>query len=189
MHALRAVLVVCLLAGVAWLAFGAWIRSTTAEPGTDVAIIATPAPQLEAAPVEWVTVTPAIKTRGATVKRSLKLPDPVQADATQHVLDAARIAPSDHAQTVTTVLDADTGETQTYVVAEPLPWFGLRQRGDAGAYLGIKAGEPTLRLQARHEIAQVKSLRLGALASIDVPINGSRADPDAFIGVGAWVSW
>lgn len=159
------------------------------EPGTTAAVVATPAPQLDAAPIEWVTVTPAVKTRGAGVKRSLKLPDAVQVNAEQHVLDAARIAPSDRAQTVTTVLDATTGETQTYVVAEPLPWLAFRQRGDAGAYLGVKAGQPTLRLQARHEIAQVKALHLGALASVDVPINGNRADPDVFVGVGAWVSW
>ena len=130
-----------------------------------------------------------IKVRAQAAKRALKLPDPVQVDEAQHVLDAARVAPSEQAQTVTAVLDTATGETHTYVVAEPLPWLAFRQRGDAGAYIGLKQGAPTLRLLARHEAVQIKGLHIGALASIDVPINGSRADPDAFVGVGVWTSW
>lgn len=172
---------------------GAWYwwvsTGTPVQPGTVEAVPATPAPQLALSPLAVIEVTAPIKARAPTAKKALKLPDAVQADQSQHVLDAARIAPSDRAQTVTAVLDATTGETRTYVVAEPLPWLDFRQRGDAGAYLGVKHGEPTLRLQARHEFAQVKAMHLGALASADLPINGSRQDPDVFVGVGAWVSW
>lgn len=172
---------------------GAWYwwvsTGTPVQPGTVEAVPATPAPQLALSPLAVIEVSAPIKARAPAAKKALKLPQAVQADQAQQVLDAARIAPSDRAQTVTAVLDTATGETRTYVVAEPLPWVDFRQRGDVGAYLGVKQGEPTLRIQARHEFAQVKAIHIGALASADLPINGSRLDPELFVGVGAWVSW
>lgn len=92
---------------------------------------------------------------------------------------------------MTAVLDTETGETRQYVVDEPLPWLDTTVRSDAGVYLGLKRGEPTIRAQARAQIAQVKELRLGALASADMPLNGERPGVQAeyFIGVGAWMQW
>lgn len=180
--------VLCALAMVA--AWHWWVGTDApVQPGTAEAVLATPAPQLAVSPLAVIEVTAPIKARAPTAKKALKLPETIQADQAQHVLDAARIAPSDHAQTVTAVLDTATGETHTYVVAEPLPWIDFRQRGDVGAYLGIKRGAPTLRIQARHELAQIKSIHLGALASADIPINGNQISPELFIGVGAWVGW
>lgn len=182
---------VVLIAGVCIALALWWVRSNTdqAQPGTTVAIAATPAPQLDATPIEWIPVAQPIKARAPAAKRALKLPVAVQVDEAQHVLDAARVAPSEQAQTVTSVLDTATGETHTYVVAEPMPWLAVRQRGDAGAYIGLKQGAPTLRLLARHEVVQIKGGHVGALASVDVPINGSQADPDVFVGVGVSITW
>ncbi|WP_020164698.1 hypothetical protein [Methyloversatilis discipulorum] len=157
----------------------------------DVATVATQAPQIESAPVEWIVPPKPLKTYAPKAKAAVKLPQAVQADAAAVVLESSRIAASDRPQTVTAVLDTETGETRQYVVDEPLPWLDTTVRSDAGVYLGLKRGEPTIRAQARAQIAQVKELRLGALASADMPLNGERPGVQAeyFIGVGAWLQW
>lgn len=157
----------------------------------DVATVATQAPQIEAVPVDWIVPPKPVKTYAPQAKGAVRLPQAVQQDARAVVLESSRIAPSDRPQTVTAVLDTETGETRQYVVDEPLPWLDTTVRSDAGVYLGLKRGEPTLRAQARAQIAQVKELRLGALASADMPLNGERPGVQAeyFIGVGAWLQW
>lgn len=186
------VLVCVLMLGVLGLKF--W-RSFTGEPeparARDVATVATQATQIEAVPVDWIVPPKPLKTYAPKAKAAVKLPQAVQADAAAVVLQSSRVAASDRAQTVTAVLDTETGETRQYVVDEPLPWLDTTVRSDAGVYLGLKRGEPTIRAQARAQIAQVKELRLGALASADMPLNGERPGVQAeyFIGVGAWMQW
>lgn len=171
-----------------WWSFSGGEPARTAR---DVAIVATPAPQIAQADVEFIAVPQPVKTYTPKAKKALKLPAAVAADDGQRVLDAARIAASDRPQTVTAVLDTATGETRTYVVEEPLPWLDTTPRGEAGLYLGIKRGEPTIRAQARAQIAQVKELRLGVLASADMPLNAGAAGAqfDHFVGVGGWMQW
>lgn len=186
------VLVCVLVLGVLGLKF--W-RSFTGEPeparARDVATVATQAPQIDAVPVDWIVPPKPVKTYAPKAKAAVKLPQAVQADEAAVVLQSSRIAASDRPQTVTAVLDTETGETRQYVVDEPLPWLDTTVRSDAGVYLGLKRGEPTIRAQARAQIAQVKELRLGALASADMPLNGERPGVQAeyFIGVGAWMQW
>ncbi len=157
----------------------------------DVAVVATQAPQLAQAEPEWIVLPQPVKTYAPKAKAAVKLPQPVQSSTAAVVLESSRIAASDRAQTVTAVLDTETGETRQYVVDEPLPWLDTTVRADAGVYLGLKRGEPTIRAQARAQIAQVKELRLGVLASADMPLNGERpgVQAEGFIGVGAWMQW
>lgn len=188
-----------LIAALAYFGYGFYTRFVgtplPAKAGQDIAVSATPAPQVAAADSEFIVLPKPVKTYAPKAKRTLKLPEPVATDDTKRVLDAARIAPSDRPQTVTAVLDTDTGTTTTYVVQEPLPWLDTTVRSDAGVYLGMKRGEPTIRALARVQLAQVKALRLGALASADVPLNGggngngNGAHIDGFVGVGAWMQW
>lgn len=186
------VLVCVLMLGVLGLKF--W-RSFIGEPeparARDVATVATQTPQIEAVPVDWIVPPKPLKTYAPKAKAAVKLPQAVQADTAAVVLQSSRVAASGRAQTVTAVLDTETGETRQYVVDEPLPWLDTTVRSDAGVYLGLKRGEPTIRAQARAQIAQVKELRLGALASADMPLNGERPGVQAeyFIGVGAWMQW
>lgn len=159
--------------------------------GERVAVIATPSPQLAGTAAVWIVPPKPVKTYAPKAKAAVRLPQGVQQDASAVVLESSRIAPSDRPQTVTAVLDTETGETRQYVVDEPLPWLDTTVRSDAGVYLGLKRGEPTIRAQARAQIAQVKELRLGALASADMPLNGERpgVQSEYFIGVGAWLQW
>lgn len=195
MSARRQLLALVLLIGalVALLATGEWRHTGSADaplrPGLDVAVAAPTTSQ--AAGVEWIVRPRAVRTRPASAKSAAKLPATVQESATAVVLESARIAPSERAQVVTAVLDTESGETTQYVVAEPLPWLDTTARSDAGVYVGLKRGEPTIRVQGRAQLAQVKAVRLGALVSADWPLSGERpgVQGDLFVGVGGWVQW
>lgn len=164
--------------------FGA---SGTAAPGREVATVGRPAPDVANADVEFIALPAPVKTYKPAVKKKLALPDAVQADDRQHVLEAARVEASDAPTTVTAVIDEETGRTEIYVREEPLPWLDLTPRGEAGAFFGLKRGEPAVRVTARQQLLQVKMLRIGAIASVDAPLNGGALD--TFIGVGAWTTW
>lgn len=175
---------------------GVWLWRTIDPPAPSpapehIAQPAQPAAQIAGTGYDLIAITDPIKARPASVKPKLKLPPAVVADTTQHVVDAVTVPASDRPVTVTPVLNAETGEVTTYTVAEPLPWIDTTQRGDAGIYLGIKRGDPVLRAQARHQLLQIKAVRIGALASVDLPLNSRPGGPDidAFIGAGAWVAW
>lgn len=164
-----------------------FVTSDTARPGREVATVARPAPDVANADVEFIALPAPVKTYKPAVKKKLALPDAVQADDRQHVLQASRVEASDAPTTVTAVIDEETGRTEIYVREEPLPWLDLTPRGEAGAFFGLKRGEPAVRVTARQQLLQVKMLRIGAIASVDAPLNGGELD--TFIGVGAWTTW
>lgn len=145
---------------------------------------APPAPQV--AKVERVAVPVApVQALAPAAKRKLKLPAPVQADPGKHVVAATRTPADERAHTVTTVLDAATGEVATYQRAEPLPWLAPQSRTEVGAAYGLRGMDPALRVEARHELLQIKRLHLGATASADV----MAGEVDTFVGVGVWARW
>lgn len=192
MNAVRTLLAFIVMSIIAAAAFWFWVGSggTPAQPAP-VATLAPPAPQIADTGIELIKLTQPLQVAPAAVKPKLKLPPAVQADPARHVVEATRIEPSERPVTVTTVIDERTGEAEAYVVHEPQPWLDTAQRGDAGLYVGIRQGEPTVRAQARHQLLQVKAVKVGALASIDMPMNSRSGGPgtDAFVGIGAWVGW
>ena len=118
-------------------------------------------------------------------KEKLKLPEAVKADDKKHVA-ASVTTPNDERQhTVTTVVNSQTGEFTTYDRVEPLPWIGVTTKSEVGAYLGLKNGEPAVRIAGRQEVLQIKSVRIGAVASVDI----TQSDVDSFVGIGAWARW
>lgn len=129
--------------------------------------------------VEFVKVfEPEVKTR-------LKLPKTVIDDPDKHVVSSSKIKADEHPHTVTTVLDKSTGELTTYDRKDPLPWLAVTNRTHIGAYYGLKNGQEAVRIQAQQELLQIKSLRIEAVASVDI---GS-GKPDTFIGIGGRVSF
>lgn len=128
-----------------------------------------------------------VVTFAPQAKKRLNLPKPIQSDPARHVTAATRIeVEADRPVEVTAVLDARTGETTLYENPIERPWLGLRTRGEAGVFFGVNEhGEQTIRLAARHEIAQIKALHVGAIGNIDI----TRDDTRGFVGVGAWASW
>lgn len=159
----------------------------TAAP-TAPAVPAAVAPEVKKAQRVSVTLPVPVKAYAPGIKGTLKLPDSIVADQNQHVIAAARVRSSDRPQTVTTVLDAATGESRAYVKEEALPWLALDPHGEAGIYAGLKNGERTARLEVRQGLVQIKAVHLGAIASLDQPLSG-QIKSDHFVGVGAWYRW
>lgn len=150
---------------------------------------ATPAASVAAAPTQKVKLeAPALTVYADSVKPKLKLPARVVASPTQHVIAASTIAPDDHPVTVSTVIDSQTGQSETYTVEQPLPLLARESRAEVGAYVGVKNLQPTARIEARYDFLQVKALHAGVLAGADVPISGM-GRPDAFVGVGVTLRW
>jgi hypothetical protein len=150
-----------------------------------VTVTANPAPEIKhEAPT--VTIKPqAIKVYRPAVKRRLKLPETIIADENQHVIASSETANDEHPHTITTTIDAQTGDVQTFDRTDPLPWAAVNTKSEIGIYYGMKHGEQAVRIEGRQELLQVKALHLGAIASADMV----RGSTDTFVGFGAWARW
>lgn len=137
----------------------------------------------ESVPVKAGKVT--VYQGGAAVKKKLTLPQPVVDDKNAAVLASSKIPAGERPHTVTTVLNTETGASETYVRTDPLPWLAYENRGEIGLYYGIKNGQQAVRLQATQDLVQVKALHLGVIGSMDMA-NGK---PDLFVGVGVAYRW
>jgi hypothetical protein len=184
-----------ILLGVLLLILAAlWLRNWSEESAANQVgntIVATPAKEVRAAPKVDVAVKKPVKVYqgGAALKDGLKLPRVAVEDPDVEVLASSKIdGRDDHPKTVTTVLNVETGESETYVRTDPLPWFAMSSRGGVGMYGGLKNGEPAVRLEARQELFSVKAVVFGLAATFDQPISGP-AGPDYFIGLGAEYRW
>ena len=153
------------------------------EPApTGVHLPAKPAPQVAREIKTEIALKSPVKVYRPEVKRKLKLPDAIQQNADQHVIASSRTVADERPHTITTVIDASTGEATTFDRTEPLPWLGVSTKTEIGAFYGVKNGVPTWRVQAQQELLQVKAVRIGATATLD-------SDGETFVGVGAWARW
>lgn len=140
------------------------------------------APQVAAIPHQDIT-PPHVSVYAPAAKKKLDLPPEVQADPKQHVIEATVVASDDHPQTITTVIDDQTGEVQTFVRREPLPWLAAEQRGELRLDVGIKNALARVgRITLREDLLQVKALHAGLNASIDT-------DGQYFAGGGVGYRW
>lgn len=171
---------------------GAWLtKPITPTQGINTTALAPAAPALKKTPKIDMAIKKPVKVYagGAKTKRKLKLPAKVVNNKQQQVIAGIKLSPrDDYPRSITTVLDASTGESETYVTKEPLPWLAIDTRGSVGAYIGIKNGEQTARLQAKQNLIQIKRLHLGVIGSIDQPLNNA-SKQDYFIGIGGELTW
>lgn len=152
-------------------------------------IEATPAKEVKLTPrIDKPIKSPTVKVYPAAVKNAIKLPEVVQDNTALDVIASNQIPADDHPRTITTLINTDTGESQTYVRRDPLPWLAWNTQGEAGLYMGIKNGTPAARLEARQGFVQVKALHFGVIGSIDQPLSGQQ-NTDYFIGAGVWARW
>jgi len=163
-------------------------NATVAPVG--VHVIATPEKQVADIPKHQVAVkSGTVRVYESKAKIELKLPDAIKGDEAKQVIESTRMSSDDHDQTVTTILNTETGDTETLVRREPLPWMSWRDNGSAGIYAGIKNGQPTARLEVKQSIFSVKAVHIGAVATLDQPINSMPSKPEVFVGVGAEYRW
>ena len=165
---------------VAVIALYFYMKPAPMPPGVHVE--ATPAPEVSKVPTERVEIAPPIQVYKPTAKAKLNLPKPVQQDAAQHVIASSKTVNDERQHTITTVIDAKTGNTTTYDRVDPLPWIAVNTKSEVGLYYGYRGGEQVVRLQGKQELLQVKALHLGAIATAD-------SDGETFVGAGLWARW
>jgi hypothetical protein len=170
------VAVLLLAAGCAWWYF------TPAPVPVDEWTPAQVAPQL--APIPKQTIRPAkVRAYVPAAKAKLKLPDSMLNDQSVYVLDSSLLPSDTYPQTVTTVIDEQSGEVQTVVRREPLPWLAAEHRGELRLDAGVKNGlAKVVRLTLREDLLQVKALHAGINASVDT-------DGQFFVGAGVGWKW
>ena len=126
-----------------------------------------------------------VKAYAPEAKIKLALPETVIADQQEHVISTARVPDTNRPHTVTTTINSETGEAQSFVRADPLPWVALENRGELSLSVGYKYRDqvrPVVRLGVRQDFLQVKALHAGVVASID-------SDGAAYAGVGVAYRW
>jgi hypothetical protein len=147
-------------------------RWNTAKTAPQVAT--TPTQQLQCRPV--VVYLP-------SAKPALDMPPDVQADKHKYVLAANQVKPDLHRQTLTTIYDENTGQTETLYRREPYPLLAAEQTGEVWVGYGVKNGGGRIGLlSVTEELLQVKALHFGLSGSVST-------DGSVFAGVGAGYRW
>jgi hypothetical protein len=148
------------------------------------AVLAKPSKAVKNTPKIEVAIKKPVKVYkgGAAIKNNLKLPPNVISDDAEQVIASSEVKNDDHPHTITTTINTETGESETYIKAEPLPWLSFDKRGSVGVYYGFKSGVGTARIEAKQDIFDIKSIRCGGVASID-------SDTQYFAGIGCSYNW
>lgn len=151
-------------------------------------VIATEAPAIKDVPTKDVTIKAPVKAFQGKSKARLKLPDAVQKDENQQVIAASQVKADLHPQTISTVVNTETGKVETFVKQDPYPWLAWEPRGEAKLLYGLKyqsadhATHQVGRLQIGYDVVRVKALTVGVTSTLDT-------DRDAFVGVGMTYRW
>ncbi len=181
------ILIPILLLGAAGLVYALYQAIVDRPVGSD-SVLAEVSPVVKRAPVVPVKIKAPVKTYQGKTKANLKLPASIQADDNQQVIAASRVPADLRPQTVSTVVNTETGQVQTFTKTEPYPWFAVETRGEIRVAYGYKysaathAAAPVVRLQAGYDVVRIKALTAGVLATLD-------NDGDAFVGVGVAYRW
>ena len=185
MKSLRLAFELILIAAVAAFSWLYW-QEIHETPPVGVAVEAKPAPEVAKIDKEVVAV-PHVVVYKPEAKEKVGLPESVRANKSKAVTSATKVKADIRPTVVTTVVDTETGETTAYTTRAKLPWAAIDTRGEAGIAYGYRGGEPTIRLEARQALFDIKAVKVGVMGSYDQPLRGGK--PDAFIGVGAWYRW
>lgn len=169
--------------GIMIFAGWTWAIAHMSSDKAGQVVIATPSKEVAKQEVVNIPIKSVdVYKSGKTIKKKLNLPQPVVDDTKAEVLASSKIPSGERAHTVSTVINTDTGKSETYVRTDPLPWLAYENRGEIGLYYGIKSGERVTRLQARQDFIQAKTLHVGVVGSID-------SDRQSFVGVGVAYRW
>ena len=116
-------------------------------------------------------------------KDKLDLPDPVKKDPKKHVTAAVVIKPSERTQSVVSIFDEATGQTETLTQRMGYPLLATEQRGQLWLGYGIKNGGARVgRILLREDLLQVMALHAGVAATVDM-------DGGYFVGAGVAYRW
>lgn len=180
------VMLVLVLAGVGYVLWEKY--NISKPPASGESVIATVAPAISNAPTVAVTIKAPVRAFQGKTKEKLKLPEAVQKDPDQQVIAASQVQADLHPQTVSTVVNTETGKVETFVKIDPYPWLAIENRGEIKMLYGMKyqsfdhATHQVGRLQFGYDAVRVKALTVGITGTLDT-------DRDAFLGVGVSYKW
>ncbi len=161
---------------------------------SEVSVPAAPAPEVKRAPTRRVAIKQPVKVFDDKTKKDLKLPEVVVKNEGEHVIAATQVKGSLRPQTITTVIDEKTGESQSFVKTDPYPWLAMENRGEIRMAYGYRYSPQSLtmfspstvkqvgRLSFTYDALRVKALTIGPSGSVDT-------DGQAFIGLGVSYRW
>lgn len=159
--------VIIVIISVAW-----WIKYHPRQVPVGIQVAAAPAKVIESTP--QIKIVPKyIYVYIPAAKKELNLPQAEQDNKGSFVIGSSSIGSSDRPQTVTTVLDTDTGKTRTYVAQAPYPWLAAENNREVSLQYGWKSGlgmasnGMTWRAEFSDDLVQVKALHLGVHSTID----------------------
>lgn len=101
------------------------------------------------------------------VKAKLNLPAPITKDQTKKVLATGKLETDERDYSLSTVLDANTGESQIYAKPLPLPLIGPGKHGAIGIGYGLSNGGASTKVYGYQELLRIKSINTGVRAEAD----------------------
>ena len=168
------------------------LYSQAPEATVGVSIPATMAPEIKSLPMVGVEIKKPVKVYagGAKTKKKLKLPDVIVQDESKSVITSSKVEADDHAHTITTVINAETGESETLDRRDPLPWISFTTKGDAMLAGGVNAsGEQAGMVQVRQGILRIKNVTLGVVGTVSHANNGIGGHSDVAGMFAAWYGY
>lgn len=163
---------VAVMAGMAWVILQKPVAAPVGQQET-----AQKAPEVVNAKKQDIRPK-TVKAYANSVKDVLGL----QMDDNIAVLDSSKLPESDHSQTVTAVLNTETGETRMLVTTDPYPWLTAENAREVRLSYGFKSGARVARMSFSDDLVQVKAFHLGVTAAID-------SDSSWFVGAGVAYRW
>lgn len=127
------------------------------QPSTpDNSVLVAPDKRLGAVPRVDIT-PPKVAVYTAPAKRKMGVQADIVDDPNKYVLTSVKLPK----QSVTVIIDKNTGDVQNFVREEPTPWLAVERTGEFGVGYGFKNGQRVAHLFAREELLQVKSVHFG----------------------------
>jgi hypothetical protein len=172
------------IALVITMAVLAWWHFTPTSAPVGQATLARVAPQVIAVPTQTIK-PPSVKVYAPVAKKRLELPDQIQNDPNQYVLTASRLPSDTHPQTVTTVINRETGDVQTFFRREPYPLLKAEQAGHIRLGYGYKTDVGQVyRISASENFWQTKAIHWGIDGTLD-----SKGQGRAYVGGHVEYQW
>ena len=183
---ISALVLICLLIGIF---FNTWRQEVAQIAPVNVQVPATPAPEVaKTEQVRKPLKATSVKAYPASVKNALKLPQTALDNPVLEVIASTQVPADKRKQTITSLLNTETGEVETYARRDPLPWIAAQPSGQAGLFYLQRQHGQVLQLSAQQSLVQIKGVHVGVKGSIEQPVTGPGETAWA-AGVGVWVEW
>jgi hypothetical protein len=144
-----------------------WWHFTPKPAPVGTTIAAQPSPDLKGQPKQDIT-PPKVEVYTPPAKVKLGLPANVQSNSSMYVLGSAKLPADTQPHTITSVIDEDTGEVQTFDRRDPLPWLAAERSGYIQLGGGVKTGVGRIgRAAGAYELVRMKALQAGFDGTLD----------------------